>query len=191
VRLLDELDPEDSLFEILFGLIMVLTFTLGAGIAAGQGAPKGIIVAAVGCNVAWGVIDAFFYIMGAWFSRSQRARVIGRFRTNPDKAEALAAIAEQLDPELGPVQESDRKALYESVYQSIAHARPTGVRITRADLNGALAVFVLVTTTAIPAAIPFFFIDDHHTALRVSNFLLIALMFAVGFSWARFTEANP
>lgn len=191
MKLLDELDPEDSLSEILFGLIMVLTFTLGAGIAAGQGAPKGIIVSAVGCNVAWGVIDAFFYVMGSWFNRSQRARVIGGFRRNPDKAKALAAIAGELGPMLGSVRESDRKALYENVYQAIAHAKPTGARVTRDDLNGALAVFVLVTATAIPAAIPFFFIDDHYTALRVSNFLLVALMFGVGFFWAKYTQANP
>ena len=47
-------DPDESLGEILAGLIMVLTFTLAAGVAT-RGAQDGVrtlLFAAVGCNLA-------------------------------------------------------------------------------------------------------------------------------------------
>ncbi len=55
------LEPAESLGEIVFGLIMVLTFTLGAAVAGGY--ERGLLLAAVGCNVAWGVIDAVLFVM--------------------------------------------------------------------------------------------------------------------------------
>jgi VIT1/CCC1 family predicted Fe2+/Mn2+ transporter len=54
-----------------------------------------------------------------------------------------------------------------------------------------LAVFVLVAATAVPAALPFLLVDDPHLALRLSNGLLVALLFAVGYRWARFVDLNP
>jgi VIT1/CCC1 family predicted Fe2+/Mn2+ transporter len=54
-----------------------------------------------------------------------------------------------------------------------------------------LAVFVLVTATALPAAAPFLVVRDPHLALRVSNWLLVAILFVVGYRWARHTDANP
>ena len=53
------LSPDETLSEILFGLIMVLTFTLGAGVAAsaeGEQAAHDLILGAIGCNIAWGLI---------------------------------------------------------------------------------------------------------------------------------------
>ena len=61
------IDPATSLSEILFGLIMTLTFTLGAGIVIqeeGREGAREMLVAILGCNLAWGVIDGLFYLMG-------------------------------------------------------------------------------------------------------------------------------
>ena len=67
------LDPAESLAEILFGLIMVLTCTLGAGVIGGTDQVAAHpAVAALGCNVAWGVIDAALYVMGNLFVRSHK-----------------------------------------------------------------------------------------------------------------------
>ena len=61
------LDPASSLGEILFGLIMTLTFTLGAGIIIedeGREGARQLLIAVIGCNLAWGIIDAALYIVG-------------------------------------------------------------------------------------------------------------------------------
>ena len=59
------LDPDESFGEILAGLIMVLTFTLAAGVMSrdGEDGVHTVLFAAIGCNLAWGIIDAVFYVM--------------------------------------------------------------------------------------------------------------------------------
>ena len=54
------LDTASRLGEILFGLIMVLTVTLTASFAVkeGEAGVRELLLAAIGCNLAWGVIDA-------------------------------------------------------------------------------------------------------------------------------------
>jgi hypothetical protein len=52
----DHLAPGERLGELLFGLIMTLTFTIGAGIWFGtaEGASTSLLYATIGCNVAGG-----------------------------------------------------------------------------------------------------------------------------------------
>ena len=62
------LDPIERLSEILFGLIMTLTFTLGAGLTIqeeGREGARQLLIATIGCNIAWGVIDGVFYVREA------------------------------------------------------------------------------------------------------------------------------
>ena len=42
-----------------------------------------------------------------------------------------------------------------------------------------------------PAAIPFLLIDEARLALRVSNAVLLAMLFITGYWWARFTLGKP
>jgi hypothetical protein len=47
------LDPSERLSEILFGLIMVITFTCSFNVAqAGHGGVRKMLAAALGCNLA-------------------------------------------------------------------------------------------------------------------------------------------
>ena len=75
----DSLPPGQRMGELLFGLLMTLTFTLGAGVLFGGGpdATEGLLIAAVGCNVAWGVIDAALYLMSEVFDRGRLQRLLG------------------------------------------------------------------------------------------------------------------
>lgn len=59
------LDPVDRVSEIIFGLIMVLTFT-GTVSATEHDrlAVRSLIISAIGCNIAWGLVDAVMYVMG-------------------------------------------------------------------------------------------------------------------------------
>src|SRR5262249_47437564 len=86
------LDPAESLGEILFGLIMVLTVTMGARLLTRRDALDGheIVVAAVGCNIAWGIIDAVLFVLGTLYQRSQKMRLVRAVRGAPDRAAALA-----------------------------------------------------------------------------------------------------
>jgi VIT1/CCC1 family predicted Fe2+/Mn2+ transporter len=45
--------------------------------------------------------------------------------------------------------------------------------------------------STVPAAVPFLLIDEPWRALRVSNALLVALLFAVGHRWGSYAHASP
>ena len=61
------LDPIERISETLFALIMVLTFTCSFSVAgAGREEVRELLMGALGCNVAWGFIDATLYLMGAF-----------------------------------------------------------------------------------------------------------------------------
>ncbi len=67
----------------------------------------------------------------------------------------------------------------------VAQRRRGAASLTRDDLGSAVVVFILVAATALPPAVPFLLIADPVVALRVSNVVLVALLFVVGFYWAR------
>jgi hypothetical protein len=189
-----QLDPGERLGEVLFGLVMVLTFTLTAGlnVAEGREGVRSLLVSAVGCNVAWGLIDGVFYVMGGLFHRGRRNRIAQAIRQVPDEAAAVEVVASELDPTLADVTSpEERRRLYRDVVQVVKRLEPPRVRITREDLGGALASFWLVVMSTIPAAVPFLiFRDQPRFALRVSNGLLVAMIFLVGFRWARYTGGS-
>ena len=110
------LDPGDTLAEVLFGLIMALTIISGAEIfsAPSELDARQLVLAVVGCNVAWGVIDAVLFVLGSMFYRSQRARFFRGLRIARNEAEALAAIQEEFGLEDEPlaVATEDRVRLY-------------------------------------------------------------------------------
>src|SRR5687767_2596067 len=95
------LDPATSLAEILFGLIMTLTFTLGAGLLIedeGRAGARELLIAVIGCNIAWGIIDAALYLVGQLFDRGRLQRLGIAIRRSLDRNNAVRLIAAELDP---------------------------------------------------------------------------------------------
>jgi hypothetical protein len=191
----DFLDPATVLGEILFGLIMTLTFTLGAELVIGPEGSEGarqLLVAIVGCNIAWGVIDGALYLIGQLFERGRLGRIGAAVRKAPDDTTALTVIATELDGLLGGVVgHAERHTLYGHVLRNIRSAPIRRNRVTAADMQGAVASFVLVFCASLPAVVPFLVIDEPQVALRVSNLILLAMLAVTGYRFARFTQLNP
>ena len=190
------LDPSTSLAEVLFGLIMTLTFTLGAGLIIedeGRAGARELLIAVIGCNVAWGIIDGALYLVGQLFDRGRLQRLGLAVARTQHRGDAVTLIAEELNPLLGGVlSPRETEALYERIVDNIARKTERKKNsITRDDWLGALVSFFLVVITSLPAAIPFLLIDDARLALRVSNAVLVALLFFSGYWWARYTIARP
>jgi len=58
------LNPVDRVSELLFGLFMALTFVGVVSMAtAGREEIKTMLAAALGCNLAWGIVDAVMYLV--------------------------------------------------------------------------------------------------------------------------------
>jgi len=187
------LDPASRLGEILFGLIMVLAVTLTAGltVAEGREGARQLLLAAIGCNLAWGIIDAVMYIMNCVIVRSGKVRLVRAVQSASDEQSALALIQQEIEPELQELLDSQQAdALSRSVLKHIAQAKIATKALTKDDLYGALACFWLVFVSCLPAAVPFFIFSQPRFALRVSNFLLLVMLFLVGQKWAQYAGTN-
>jgi len=179
------LEPYERISEVLFGLIMVLTFTGSLSVAnAARDDVRAMLIGALGCNLAWGIIDGIFYLMGCLSEQGRGIRSLRALRkaTNPD--EAHCAIADALPPvvaaTLDPVD-------YESIRQKLVQLPdpPSHPRIHKDEWLGALAVFFWVFLTTFPVAIPFIFMNNLGQAMRVSNAIAIVLLFLAGYAFGR------
>ena len=193
-RFVGHLDPGERLGELLFGLIMVLTFTLGAGIelAGDRDETRSLLIAAIGCNAAWGIIDAALYLIARLSERGRWHRLMRAIQGTPEREQALALVAREIDERVpGLVAREFRGALDAHVVEQIRGMTLEPNRVTARDLVAALAIFWLVFLTALPAVAPFLVIRDAQLAMRVSNAVLIGLVFYVGWRWAGYTGASP
>ena len=190
------LDPATSMGEVLFGLIMTLTFTLGAGLIIeeeGREGARQLLIATIGCNIAWGIIDGALYLAGQLFDRGRLRKLTAIVHEAQDDTTAGAIVAEELDGVLeNVITEPERHDLYGRIVRNIRSepVRASG-GVTKADLLGALASFWLVFLASLPAAIPFMLMDDAMQALRMSNVVLLALLFFTGYRWAKYTLGHP
>lgn len=187
------LDPSETLLEVLFGLIMALTITVGARLLGERTdvVPMDLALALLGCNVAWGVIDGAFYLLGTLFNRNRRVQFVKRLQGARNEMEALAAVRDEFDLEGEPPMRIEDKAnLHASLLQLFQHARPERAQLRAHDWIAALLIVVLVSATAIPGLLPLLLIQDGFVALRVANVLQIALLFFVGYWWAHHSGSN-
>src|SRR5262245_28752590 len=75
------LDPIDRVSEILFGLFMVMTFTGTLSVAtAGREDVRTMLIAAIGCNIAWGFVDGVMYILRTLVTRARGATLFAAVR---------------------------------------------------------------------------------------------------------------
>src|SRR6478609_10317567 len=91
------LEPAERISEVLFGLIMVLTFTGSLSVAeAGRDDVRLMLIGALGCNLAWGLIDGVLYLMGSLAEKGTGLRLFRAVRASTDPVEARRLIGEGL-----------------------------------------------------------------------------------------------
>ncbi|MFZ3249955.1 MAG: hypothetical protein WA214_13785 [Pseudolabrys sp.] len=93
------LEPSERIAEILFGLIMALTVTGATSVVtADKFQIRTMLIAALGCNVAWGIIDAGMYLMARLAERGSNALLLREVRETADRESAHRIIADALPP---------------------------------------------------------------------------------------------
>ena len=179
------LDPIDRISEVLFGLIMVLTFTGSLSVAdAGREDTRAMLVGALGCNLAWGLIDAILYLMSGLAAKA-RAVLGVRAARRSGSGEAQRALADLLpEPIANVIQPSELAAIEGRLRQGPEPAIP---RLDREDWRGALAVFLVVFLSTFPVVIPFLVIQSLKPAMRVSNLVALVMLFGTGYAFAELT----
>jgi VIT1/CCC1 family predicted Fe2+/Mn2+ transporter len=179
------LDPIERASEVLFGLIMVLTFTGSLSAAtAGHSEVKEMLVGALGCNFAWGIVDSIMYLMSTLSGRSRNYAMARRARAaKPERAHEL--IREALPPAIAKDLSAAELETIRGRLLAIPHV-PDHPRLHRDDLVGAFGVFLLVVLSTLPVVVPFTLVDDATRALRWSNAVAIVMLFATGWSLGRY-----
>lgn len=185
------LDPIDRVAEVLFGLIMVLTFTGSLSVAeAGRDDVRAMLIGAIGCNLAWGIIDAVLYLMGVLAEKGRGLFALRGVRAAADPQHAHRIIASALPPLVASILEP---AELESMRLRLSQLPepPLLPSWSKDDWKGALGVFLLVFLATFPVVIPFIFMHSAQPALRVSNAIAIVLLFSTGYVFARLTGRHP
>lgn len=175
------LNPVDRISEVLFGLIMVLTFT--GAISASTDAREDVrelLWAALGCNVAWGLVDAIMYLMNVAIERGHALMVVKKIHVTRDAAEAGKILRSEIQPAIaGLMKDEELNELSNRIRRLPEPSKKHLIVIT--DLVAGVQIFFLVFLCTFPVAIPFAIFDDLPLAMRASNGVALLLLFIGGF----------
>lgn len=185
------LNPVDRSSEVIFGLIMVLTFT--GSLSAGGSEPAtihGMLIGAISCNLAWGIVDAVMFLMSNLIERSHSLLMYRRVLETRDEGEADRIIAGSMPSVISNlINPAEMKTIREKLRQ--LQLIPERVHLTREDYMAALAIFMLVFLSTFPVIIPFLFFEDAMTALRISNAIAVVMLFFCGLILGRYAGSRP
>jgi VIT1/CCC1 family predicted Fe2+/Mn2+ transporter len=180
------LDTVERVSEMCFGLFMALTFVGAVSVVtAGDPDPaRTMFATALGCNLAWGLVDAIMYLVRTLTTRGKRLTLALALRQAPDRATTIKVLRAAL-PSWGRdhVGDDQLAAIGASVAAAPLPVRP---RLGGRDYVGAFAIFLIVVATTFPVALPFIMFKELSTALIVSRVLTIAMLFGGGFALGRF-----
>lgn len=185
------LSPIDRLSEVIFGLIMALSFTLSISVAtAGREDVHEMLIGALGCNTAWGIVDGVMFVIAALLIRNKELAGIHAIRASSNAAQGVRALAESLPDYVATAIGTDG---LERVRAKVAASPepPTSTSIQLNDLKGALACFLLVFLSTLPVALPFALIQDPIRALRISNLIAIVLLYVAGHALGKWAGFRP
>lgn len=177
------LTPTERAAEILFGLIMALTFTCSISIANARHIEiRQLLIGALGCNLAWGIVDAMMFLIGVLAQKSRNKTIFDAIQ-HAEKEKAGKYIADILPPIVSSVILPEE--LEQIRIKLISLPNTTGpVRLTLRDILKAIAIFLLIFLSTFSISLPFLFIHDPMLALRISNLVAIVMMFLCGWSVA-------
>lgn len=189
------LNPVDRISEVLFGLIMVLTFTGAISVATdGRDEIRELLWAALGCNVAWGLVDAIMYLMNVLLERGHSLTVIKRITRSESREASRQIMKEEIQPLLAQLLKDDE---FDQLSERLKKVPEPSNRnlLTGTDLIAGLQIFFLVFLCTLPVALPFAFFEEVEFAMRASNGVALVLLFIGGYVLAgyagfrRFTTA--
>lgn len=184
------LDPIERSSEVLFGLIMVLTFTGSFRVTgADHDDVNRMLLAALGCNLAWGIIDAVMYLLDTLSQRGHNLQLLRNVQA-ADAERGRQLLTDAMSPDLASVMSM-------AEVESIRH-RMTGLtrrmehpRLHPSDYWAAVGVFLLVFLSTFPVVLPFIFLSRAGLALRVSNLAAILMLFLTGCAYGKYAGYRP
>lgn len=183
------LDPVDRISEILFGLIMAVTIVGSLSIAtAGKDEVRTVTMAALGCNLAWGLVDAVMYLIRTMTERT-RNRALAERIIGADAKTARHLLAQALPDHIGMLVDTEAIEGMRQRLLALPEGRPT---LQPRDFVEAFGIFLLVVVATFPVVVPFLLMDDPMMAMRTSQAITVGMLFLSGFALGRYAgHAGP
>jgi len=179
------LSPVDRFSEMLFGLIMVLTITGSLSAAtAGRQEIAAMLGAAIGCNIAWGIVDAVMFLVTRKLELGHDRLFFTQIRSAKDPDQAREVLRDAMPASLGD--SLDEQQMDEVLGRIRSLPEPAGARLTATDGRAAIAVFFLVVAATFPVAAPFLLFSDVGLAMLISRVTGLCLLFAGGWALGRY-----
>ena len=184
------LDPISRISEIIFGVLMALSFTGALNAAtAGREEVRTVMLTALGCNLAWGLVDAVMYLVATLTERGRNLTLLRQVRAAADPKEAHASIAEALPGRLPEAIGPEGLEVMRKRLVALPDV-PARVRLGRDDYAGAFGVFLLVVLSTFPVVVPFIFISELALAMRVSNGIALVMLFIGGYQLGKYAGGD-
>jgi len=172
------LDPVDRISEVLFGLIMAVTIVGSLSIAsAGQAEVRTVLIGALGCNVAWGLVDAVMYVVRTATERA-RLRTLARRIRESDPGAGVRLIAKALPDHLAPIVGASE---IEGMRARLLARPATRESLLRPrDFLEAAGIFAMVVIATFPVVAPFLFVDEVARAMNFSRVITLVMLAIAG-----------
>lgn len=173
---------------------MTLTIMLTAGyyVEGSDDPAKSLLTAALDCTLAWGLIDGMLYVMSDFYASARKYEFLRTLRAKPAEGRAiLLRRANDYFAEL--LSEAQIERVIDAVSRSAMRLEPRPPGFTRKNLSEITTTVVCNMAAVAPAALPFLLLRDNswQSNLRISNVLIVAMMFAVGFGWGKAAGFHP
>jgi hypothetical protein len=179
------LSTVDRVSEMLFGLFMALTFVGAVSVAtAGREEIRTMMVTALGCNLAWGLVDAVMYLVRTITDRERARNLVRSVRAAADAATGRKLIEQSLSPIVpGLVSAAEIEAVRARLVA--LPTMPEQPHLDSDDLLAALGIFLIVVAATFPVVLPFVLIRDVGTAKFVSRGIALAMLYFGGLALGR------
>jgi hypothetical protein len=159
-----KLNPVDRCTEVLFGLIMAVTIVGSLSIAnPGSEGVRPVLAAALGCNLAWGMVDAVMHLVRTVTERT-RMRSVALRAISADAPSAHLLIQENLPS--GILAITGTSELEGMRRRLVSLAGPVRPLLDWHDVGAAVRIFLFVVLATFPVVIPFLLTDNLARALH-------------------------
>jgi hypothetical protein len=184
------LSPAQRASEIVFGVIMALSITAAISVGGvSRDTTRELLLAALACNVAWGMVDAAMYLINTLVDRARRRKVARDLLQTSTDENFLALLVQTSDVEMARTLSHGGARNLRRWLERYGHALPSGLRLD--DWLAALQIWLLVFASTLPLVVPFLVVDEPRVALRLSQVIAIAMLFGLGIGLGRWVGAKP
>ncbi len=150
-----------------------------------------MLVAAIGCNIAWGFVDGVMYVLRNIVARGRNARMVRAVRGAARPEQAHGLIGDELGGLSPALAVADLERVRQWIVGQPVQEGSRAAALTKLDLRGAAGVFLLVFASTFPVVLPFVFVADPGVAKRLSAAVAIAMLFLCGYAWGRYAGLRP